>query len=115
MYPEPQLPDTRHTTPARRRFRRRRATQPHDRTNGLFLQSLEREIDVCQAVDQPLVGVLMTEDFCWRSAVETWQARKPPRRHLSDYSAWRREKAELDEKQARIRELAADLGLAPRP
>jgi hypothetical protein len=111
MYPEPQLPDMHQATPKRNPFRRRRAAEPTERSSGLFVQSLDRCLDVAAVVNHPLIGVLMTEDFCWHTAVLSWRERKPPRWHLAERSAWRAEQAALDEKRARIRELAAELGL----
>jgi hypothetical protein len=98
-------------TPKRNPFRRRRAAEPTERSSGLFVQSLDRCLDVAAVVNHPLIGVLMTEDFCWHTAVLSWRERKPPRWHLAERSAWRAEQAALDEKRARIRELAAELGL----
>jgi hypothetical protein len=111
MYLDPQLPDTHAATPKRNPFRRRREADPAERSSGLFVQSLDRCVDVAAVVNHPLIGVLMTEDFCWHTAVLSWRARKPPRRHLAEWSAWRAEQAALDEKRARLRELAAELGL----
>jgi hypothetical protein len=69
MYPEPQLPpDTHRATPKRNPFRRRRAAEPPERPSGLLVQSLDRCVDVAAVVNHPLIGVLMTEDFCWRAA-----------------------------------------------
>lgn len=112
MYPEPQRPDTHEAARTRNPFRRRRHTPaPTDRSNGLFVQSLDRCVDVAAVVNHPLMGVLMTEDFCWHTAVMSWRKRKPPRWHYAQWSAWRAEQVALDEKRARIRELAAELGL----
>jgi hypothetical protein len=115
MYLDPQLPETHHATPKRIPFRRRRAAEPADDSSGLFVQSLDRRVDVAAVVNHPLIGVLMTEDFCWRTAVLSWRERKPPWWHLGEWSAWRAERAALDEKRARIRELAAELGLIAAP
>ncbi|HEY7050453.1 MAG TPA: hypothetical protein VH373_24775 [Jatrophihabitantaceae bacterium] len=103
------MPGTHEQTPSRWRLRRRSA-QPCATSGGLFLQSLGRTIDPSDAVNRPLVGVLMTEDFCWRSAVEAWRARKPRRWHRAKWSAWRAEQAVLEGKRSRIRELASELG-----
>jgi hypothetical protein len=108
MYPDPSLPDTREATPRRWRLRRRPAKTTRD-PSGLFLQSLDRSIDVCDVLSRPLVGVLMTEDFCWRTAVQEWQDRKPRPWRRTARSAWRAERCELDEKRARIREFADEL------
>jgi hypothetical protein len=108
MYPEP-LPEIRETTRRRRIWRRR--TDQASNPNGLHLQSLDRAVHVSDVLNHPLYAVLMTEDFCWRSAELDWRARKPPRWHRADWSTWRAERAELDGKRARIRELAAELGV----
>ena len=110
MYPEP-LPRRTHDS-ARKRVRRRRANPtPVPAVSGLRLASLDETVSVSDALNQPLVAVVMTEDFCWQSAVADWRARRPSGCRWAQWRAWRAEKMQLDQKRARIREVAVELGL----
>lgn len=110
MYPDPPLSETHEGTPSRWRLRRR-SRKASISPSGLFLQSLDQTIDVSDALNRPLFGVLVTEDFCWRSATEEWRSAKPRRWHRTAWTAWHAEKAILEEKRSRIRGLASELGI----
>lgn len=117
FFPEPSLPETRKNKKPPRKGRRRRRSggEPDSRPTGLYLGSVDGYINVSDALDRPMFGVLMSEDFCWRATVSEWRTRRPSRRPFSGdraaRAAWRAEGQEIAEKRARIRELAAELGV----
>ena len=114
MYPEPSVPETRKEPGEKRSRRRRKANKADERRTGLYLASIDRSIDVCAALDRPMFGLLMTEDFCWQSTVAEWRNRRPSRTHRSEWKAWQAEGVEIEAKKGRIREMAAELGLVTR-
>ena len=119
FFAEPPLPET-HKNQNKKasrkgRLRRRNGGEPEPCPTGLYLGSVDGYINVSDALDRPMFGVLMSEDFCWRATVSEWQARRPSRRpfggNRAERAGWRAEGQELAEKRARIRELAAELGV----
>lgn len=109
MYYEPLPRETDHST--RKRLTRRRATPSERESNDLRLAALDRTIYPSDALNDPALAMLMTEDFCWQAALADWRARRPPRWHRGEHRVWRAEKTLLDEKRARIRDLAGQLRL----
>ena len=119
FFPEPSVPETRKNrnkkASRKRRRVRRGAAEPDPRPTGLYLGSVDRYINVSDALDRPMFGVLMSEDFCWQATVMEWRARRPSRRPFGgdrvERAAWRSEGQAIEEKRGRIRELAAELGV----
>lgn len=111
MYPEPLLPGTRRASKKRRWRMRRSSGRDLPPDAGLYLAAVGRSIKVSDAVNRPMFAVLMTEDFCWQSSVEEWRSRRPSRRRRSAYAAWRAEGAAIEQKKARVRALAIEVGL----
>ena len=78
---------------------------------GRYLAAVGRSINVSDELSRPLYAMLMTEDFCWQIIVAEWRGRRPFRRKISAYAARCAEAAEIEQQKARIRDLAAELGL----
>ncbi len=93
------------------RLRRRRALPPL--STDLRLAALDRRVAPVLGRDNPLVSALLSEDTCWQIAREDWQRRKPRPWRLEERRTWRAEGAVLENKRDRLREQAAELGLAP--
>jgi hypothetical protein len=93
------------------RLRRRRAALPV--STDLRLAALERRVAPVLGRDNPLVASLLSEDTCWQIAREDWQSRKPRPWRLEERRVWRAEGEVLEAKRDRLREQAAELGLAP--
>lgn len=110
MYPEPYVHQTHEPRGGRRRLRRS-PPQSEAYPEGLHLRSIDRVIHVSDALDQPMVAMLMTEDFCWRTAMDDWRGRRPAWQHRAERRAWRGEGQALEEKRERIRKLAIELKL----
>jgi len=101
MYPFPFVPDM--------------GNEPADADplqSRLYLGSVHVTIEARDALDKPMFGVLVTEDFCWRMTLRDWRARRPPMRHRDERAAWRAERAVIEQERERIEQLATDLGLA---
>lgn len=111
MYPEPFVPETRREPKKRRGHARRRSASEPSSDAGLYLAAVGRSIDVSDALSRPMFAMLMTEDFCWQCSVEEWRGRRPSWRRRAAYAAWRAEGAAIEQKKARIRALAVELGL----
>jgi hypothetical protein len=97
MYPFPFVPDMGNADPLQ---------------SKLYLGSVHVTIEARDALDKPLFGVLVTEDFCWRMTLRDWRARRPSMRHRDERAAWRAERGRIEQERERIEQLAADLGLA---
>jgi hypothetical protein len=110
------LPPMKRTeTATKRRGRKRRRPEPTGPDSGtVYVEAIGRSVYVFDTMHRPLVSGLVAEDFCWRSAVAVWRARRPNWWQLSQRRAWQREREPLDAKRERIREFAAELGIARR-
>jgi hypothetical protein len=111
MYPDPFVPKTHKEPKKKRGHLRRSSTVDQEPDPGLYLASVGRSINVSDALDRPMFGLLMTEDFCWQTTLAEWRERRPSRRQRAACAAWRAEGVEIAQKKARIRDLAAELGL----
>jgi hypothetical protein len=101
MYPFPFVPDM-----------GKEPTELDPFSAGLYLTSIHLTIRVRDALDQPLLGELVTDDFCWRMTLRDWRARRPSWGHRAERAAWRAERAVIKQERERIEQLATDLGLA---
>lgn len=111
-----QTPKFMNATDTSSRRRRRRSNRdgnagPQDQT-GLYLASIYRSVQVSDALYNPSIGVLISEDVCLRSAVAEWQSRKPSCLSRRARHAWRAEATEFEEKRLRLVELAVAAGLS---
>jgi hypothetical protein len=101
MYPFPFVPDM-----------GKEPTELDPFSAGLYLTSVHLTIRVRDALDQPLLGELVTDDFCWRMTLRDWRARRPSWGHRAKRAAWRAERAVIERERKSIGMRAADLGLA---
>jgi len=80
---------------------------------GLFLRSIGRSVEVWQALDDPAIALLASEDACWCSSMAVMQAHRPSRYHRAEWREWAAEREALADKRKRIQAMAAELGLVP--
>jgi hypothetical protein len=90
---------------------KRSSSQSASHPAGLHLASIDRSVDVTDALARPPVAKLMTEDFFWRCALTAWRSRRPPLWRRTQRAAWRAEGAVLGLQRSRIRERATELGI----
>jgi hypothetical protein len=101
MYPFPFVPDM-----------GKEPTELDPFSAGLYLSSIHVTISVRDALDQPSLGALVTDDFCWRMTLRDWRARRPSWRNRAERAAWRAERAVIERERESIELRAAGLGLA---
>lgn len=73
--------------------------------------SLNRRVSEARALDEPELMMLVGEDCCWRLSVTAWKRRRPWPWRIRGRRAWHAEGRVLREKEQRLRELGAELGL----
>ncbi len=100
MYPFPFVPDM-----------GKEPTELDPFSAGLYLGSIHVTVSVRDALDQPLLAALVTDDFCWRITLRDWRARRPSWSHRDERAAWRAERAGIERGRESIELRAAELGL----
>lgn len=97
-------------TRAGRRTRLRRPA-PEATDSRLYLRSIDRSVELWRALDDPAVGLLITEDACWQAGLAAWQSRRPAWWRWAERREWATGRAEFAAKRARIRAMAFELQL----